>query len=170
MHISQNPAFSITSKKVFPDTEKSWLPAITYHFIFASFNFLNSWKVSFKVSIGGNAESNKSPANNIKSTFSSMQLFIAYLKYSVFSWSNSGCLQPPKWQSVICPNLILSLHQIRIFWFYKNSCDEVFCPSQWLLIKFKKSGRFFNFQKINDFLTHSKPSVLKTFGFYKPKI
>ena len=69
---------------------------MTYDFILASFSFLNSWKVSFRVSIGGNAETKRSPVNRIRSTCSYMDWSIASVKYSRFSCCNSGCLQPPR--------------------------------------------------------------------------
>ncbi len=64
--------------------------------MFASFNFLNSANVCFKISIGGYAESNKSPAISAKSNFSSTIMFIIFWKDVKFrSWS-SCCLQLPK--------------------------------------------------------------------------
>ena len=61
-----------------------------------SFNFLNSAKVCFRISIGGYAESKRSPAISTKSSFSRIMISIIFWKDLKFrSWS-SCCLQLPK--------------------------------------------------------------------------
>jgi len=82
----QKPAFSRTSRNVFPEAEKSWEPAIRYTGILASWSFLNSANESFRISIGGYAESKRSPEIRMNSTCSRMHLSIIFWKDWKFSF------------------------------------------------------------------------------------
>jgi len=103
----QKPAFSRTSKNVFPEAEKSWEPAIRYTGIFVSLSFLNSAKDSFRISIGGYAESKRSPEIRMNSTCSWMHLSMIFWKDCRFNFCSSSCLHPPRWQSAMCANFVM---------------------------------------------------------------
>ena len=111
----QKPAFSRTSRNVFPEAEKSCEPAIRYTGIFASFTFLNSAKESFRISIGGYAESKRSPEIRMNSTCSWIHLSMTFWKDWKLSFWSSSCRQLPRWQSARCANFVLF-----VFMFLEN--------------------------------------------------
>jgi len=58
--------------------------------MFASLSFLNSAKDSFRISIGGYAESKRSPEIRMKSTCSWMHLAMIFWKDSKLSFCSSS--------------------------------------------------------------------------------
>ena len=87
---------------------------------------MNSANESFRISIGGYAESNRSPDIRMNSTFSWMHLSMIAWKDLKFSFRSSSCLQLPRWQSARCANfsMVVSLFSyFEKFWnVFKDSC------------------------------------------------